>query len=193
VDTYTVTGYEQAGYCGYPASCIPYGSGPLSVWQKILVGGATIIGLAVVLAPVVAALAPGATVAAATGLTSGAGPALSGAADDPLPGQAAQRVQPFVAGHIWQHSFSSNVGEVGVLAETEAQGTQLLLRNITIYTDKGDQIRGVGVRAFVELKDVVLRQAASQGFESVRMVGERVENSSGLTGHVFDHTFRLER
>lgn len=76
--SYTLRGYEDVGYCGYPASCRTYAYvSDLPWYGQTIVYGLSLVGAAVVFAPVVAGLLPSAASAAIT-----IGPAATSLVDD---------------------------------------------------------------------------------------------------------------
>lgn len=110
----------------------------------------------------------------------------------------ASRVPPqfnFVPGQEINTTIVTKAGNVGILAETEAAGSQLIVRNLIIFgSDKADLANKVGAPQWLAARNELARYAASQGFETMRLHGERVANSSSANpGHVIDVVIDLAR
>ena len=89
--------------------------------------------------------------------------------------------------------MSTSAGNVGVLAETGVSGSELSLTDLTIYGENGSMVNAVGASQWLALRTAIRRQAAAEGFTTLRISGTRVAGSSGLPGHVFDTTIDLSK
>ena len=81
-----------------------------------------------------------------------------------------------MSGQLFQTSVAA--GDVGVLAEVAVNGSELTLSDVTIYGESGDLVNQVGARQFLALRDQIARQAAAEGFDTLRITGTRVPGSS---------------
>jgi RHS repeat-associated protein len=86
----------------------------------------------------------------------------------------------FTHGELFEHTMSTPNGDVGMLAETQIEGTTLHLNDVAVYGDGME--RGALNQAAVlrELRTVIAPSAANQGFDTLVIRGTRY---SGPVGH----------
>jgi len=101
----------------------------------------------------------------------------------------------FKNGEVFETSFRNKSGiEIGVLAETVVEGDTLILKDVSIYSNIGDIKNQVGVKEFVQLKNIVSQSAKEQGFKVLKIIAERVQNSTSANpGHGIDITVDLTK
>jgi RHS repeat-associated protein len=99
---------------------------------------------------------------------------------------------PFVPGALFETTITTTAGEVGVLAEVEVVGSQLILRDLAIFGKAGALVNQVGHGAFLALRSQIARQAALAGYSTLRIIADRsAQSSSALPGKMIDITIRL--
>ena len=124
----------------------------------------------------------------ALGASADAGDAAATAA------QAQAAASSFVPGELFETTIGSSAGSVGVLAEVAIDGSQLTLSDLTIYGESGDLVNEVGPGQFLALRNAIAQEAASEGFDSLRITGARVVgSSSSAPGKVIDIVINLSK
>jgi hypothetical protein len=101
-----------------------------------------------------------------------------GSAADAGDAAATGAASSFVPGGLYETTISTSAGNVGVLAEVGVDGSQLTLSDVTIYGESGDLVNEVGPGQFLALRNAIVQEAASEGFDSLRITGTRVASSS---------------
>lgn len=92
-------------------------------------------------------------------------------------------------------SFKNKSGiEIGVLTETVVEGDTLILKDVSIYSNVGDIKNQVGVKDFVQLKNIFSQSAKEQGFKVLKIIAKRMPNSTSANpGHGIDITVDLTK
>jgi hypothetical protein len=103
-------------------------------------------------------------------------------------------VAEIAADGLFEATIATESGDVTVLAEASVSGRQLTLNAVTIGGRAEDLVNEVGAGAFIRAKDGLAKWAAGHGFDTLRIVGERVAGSSSANpGKVIDVTINLAK
>ena len=98
----------------------------------------------------------------------------------------------FKDGDLFEDVIKVNDIEINSIAEVKINGKQLILKDIAIYSNQGDIPNKIGMVAFKRWLTAIKKSAQSEGFESLRVIGERVAHSTSANpGMKIDHTFSL--
>ncbi|MGG4197420.1 hypothetical protein ABEW50_28755, partial [Paenibacillus jamilae] len=101
----------------------------------------------------------------------------------------------FKQGKLFESKIVTKNGiEVGGLAETVVKGKTLTLKDVTIYSNKGDIKNAVGPRDILQWQKEISRMAKNQGFETLNIQGMRVSGSTSANpGKIVDYTIDLTK
>ncbi|GLC30966.1 peptidoglycan-binding protein [Clostridium omnivorum] len=101
----------------------------------------------------------------------------------------------FKNGDLFETAIIGKSGvEIGTLADTIVEGDTLILKDISIYSNVGDIKNAVGAKDFVQMKNQIAQLAKEQGFKTLKILGERVMNSTSANpGHGIDITIDLTK
>jgi RHS repeat-associated protein len=92
--------------------------------------------------------------------------------------------------YLW-HEVSTPQGIVGIGGNVEITGTHVTISNVAVYGEEGLERGSLGVGPVLsELRGNIAPSLARQGYESLRIEGERL---SGPVGHKVDFTIDLTR
>lgn len=96
-------------------------------------------------------------------------------------------------GDLFERTFDTTKGPVGLLAEVEVNGTTLHLKDLVIYGQGQTPLTGL-TREVLAARSQLMKEAKSMGFEKLRITGERVQSSSSANpGHCIDVTIDLTK
>lgn len=88
----------------------------------------------------------------------------------------------FAAGQLFEHTFETNAGEVGFLAEVESTGSTLILKDVAVYPTGTSGSLNVGTGQVMQALHQLENLARSQGFSQLQITGTRLSgaNPGGL-------------
>lgn len=80
---------------------------------------------------------------------------------------------------MFETAFTTKNGiNIGGLAEVEVNGTKLILKDVSIYSNVGDIPNAVGARDIFQWQKQVSQMAKQQGFTELQIQGVRAANST---------------
>ena len=116
----------------------------------------------------------------------------SGSSGSPDPDKFDKAKKIFENGKDFESSIKYNGTQIDALAEVEINQTELILKNITIYSKGAEATNQIGARAFLQWQNSVINIAKEQGFTTLRIMGERVAGSSSANpGKVVEYIIDL--
>lgn len=99
-----------------------------------------------------------------------------------------------VSGGELDDTIRTTVGDVGVLACIDVAGQQIIIRDLVIYGNDGRDllVNKVGASTFLAVRNALAREAATAGYQSMRIIARRVTSSSSANpNHDIDRTIDL--
>jgi hypothetical protein len=101
----------------------------------------------------------------------------------------------FVQGELYETTVSTSAGDVAVAAEVDVSGSELTLSGISVFNaDGGPLVNQIGASQFLALRNEIATDAASEGFETLRLQGVRVPgSSSSAPGKAIDIIINLSK
>ena len=93
-------------------------------------------------------------------------------------------------GNDFERTYSTDAGAIGVLAEVEVRGDELILRDLAIYPDETAGKVSVGVRQMLSIFHRIEEEARLQGFRKCTVEAKRL--SGAAPGRIIKMTRRLE-
>jgi|GEM_PF-1196244 len=101
----------------------------------------------------------------------------------------------FKNGDMFESKIITKDGiEIGGLADVEISGKTLTLKDISVYSNKGDIPNAVGARDIFKWQNEVAQQAKAQGFDILIIKGVRAANSTSANpGKVVEYTIDLTK
>jgi RHS repeat-associated protein len=108
------------------------------------------------------------------------------AADAALTASAPTIVNPFVG--IFERTFATKAGEVGLLAQAETRGTTLILKDIAVYPNGASKVN-VGLTTVRSALTSIQNEAAAKGYTSLVIQGVRY--SGAAVGKAVEMTIDL--
>ena len=108
--------------------------------------------------------------------------------------QIKNQANTFTAGELFEEHITLDDGtDIGALAEVEIHGKKLILKDISIYSNKGDIAGEVGPSLFNSWLRKVKFKASNQGFSELQIIGMRaLHSTSANPGRNIDKTFKLK-
>ncbi|HPO97012.1 MAG TPA: hypothetical protein PLZ08_03535, partial [Bacillota bacterium] len=90
--------------------------------------------------------------------------------------------------------ITKNGIEIGGLADVEINGKTLTLKDVVVYSNKGDIPNAVGARDIFKWQNEIAQQAKAQGFDTLIIKGVRAMNSTSANpGKVVEYTIDLTK
>jgi hypothetical protein len=84
----------------------------------------------------------------------------------------------FAAGQLFEHTFETNAGEVGFLAEVETSGSTLILKDVAVYPTGTSGSLNVGTGQAMQALHQLESMARSQGFAQLQITGTRLSGAN---------------
>jgi RHS repeat-associated protein len=84
----------------------------------------------------------------------------------------------FAAGQLFEHTFETNAGEVGFLAEVETSGSTLILKDVAVYPTGTPGALNVGTGQAMQALHQLESLARSQGFTQLQITGTRLSGAN---------------
>jgi len=98
---------------------------------------------------------------------------------------------PLISGDLYERTFQTAKGPVSLLAEIEAEGDTLHLKDVAIYNQEGKPFSGL-LRDMLAARSQIIEEAKSMGFQNLRISGIRVSGSTSANpGKGIDITIPL--
>jgi len=91
---------------------------------------------------------------------------------------------------VFERTFRTPEGEVGVLAEVTVEGTMLLPRDVAFYPLAPGRL-AIGAARVLRIRRAIAAEAAALGFTTLRLIATR--ESGAAPGKRVDVTFDLAR
>jgi len=89
-------------------------------------------------------------------------------------------------------SFDTSEGPVGFSAKVIENGNQLHFNDVAIYPE-GAEVAPIGVAQVLQMRELLLREAQSRGFTSIRITGQRFSGANhGKNVDVIYQTFEQQ-
>ncbi|ADU75655.1 hypothetical protein M972_112754 [Acetivibrio thermocellus AD2] len=90
--------------------------------------------------------------------------------------------------------ITKNGIEIGGLADVEINGKTLTLKDVAVYSNKGDIPNAVGARDIFKWQNEIAQQAKAQGFDTLIIKGVRAMNSTSANpGKVVEYIIDLTK
>jgi hypothetical protein len=99
----------------------------------------------------------------------------------------------FRSGELFERTFATSKGPVGVLAEVEVQGEALLLKDIVVFGEGRTPLTGL-TKEVLGARTQIIDEARLAGFKRLRITGQRVAGSTSANpGKLVDIMVDLEQ
>lgn len=96
-------------------------------------------------------------------------------------------------GDLFERTFQTPKGPVGLLAETVVEGDTLVLKDVVVYGEGTTPLTGL-TREALAARTQLIEEAKALGFKKLRITGQRIQSSSsGNPGHPIDITVDLTK
>lgn len=101
----------------------------------------------------------------------------------------------FENGKMFESKIITKNGiEIGGLADVEINGKTLTLKDVAVYSNKGDIPNAVGARDIFKWQNEIAQQAKAQGFDTLIIKGVRAMNSTSANpGKVVEYIIDLTK
>jgi len=101
----------------------------------------------------------------------------------------------FENGEMFESKIITKNGiEIGGLADVEINGKTLTLKDVAVYSNKGDIPNAVGARDIFKWQNEIAQQAKAQGFDTLIIKGVRAMNSTSANpGKVVEYIIDLTK
>lgn len=96
-------------------------------------------------------------------------------------------------GDLFERTFTTSQGNIGLLAEVEVHGKLLHLKDVVVYEESGKTLTGLA-KEVLAARSQLINEAIAMGFTGLRITGTRAATSSSAhPGHVVDLFIDLRR
>ncbi len=96
-------------------------------------------------------------------------------------------------GELFENYIEKDGIKVGALAEVEVNGNRVILKDVSIYSNKGDVPNQVGVSEMKAWINSTKMLAKEQGFTELQIIGQRAEHSTSANpGNIINRIFKLD-
>jgi hypothetical protein len=97
------------------------------------------------------------------------------------------------SGDLFEKTFSTSKGNVGLLAEVIVEGNVLHLKDVVVFEESGKVLTGL-TREVLAARTALIGEAIGMGFTGLRITGFRLATSSSAhPGHAVDIFIDLMR
>jgi hypothetical protein len=87
------------------------------------------------------------------------------------------RGEKLKSGGLYEKTFTTPVGRIGILAEVDIEGSTVILADVAVYPLDTEHLE-VEVQMLVRLRDALAAELAAMGFHRLRITGKRLSGAS---------------